>query len=72
MTTLRRLVCVSLMSVKPISVMLAGLSALAIVLIAVVVFTALFTGDPERRRTALKVLQTLFGRSREERHRGKP
>jgi len=47
---------------KP-DLLVAGLLGLAVVgIVGGVIYVALFTRDPERRRTAVKLIKAIFGR----------
>lgn len=63
MATVRKLSALALLSVKPGLLVLGVLGALGIVVVAIVVFAAIYAGDPKRREDAQAVLRTLFGRS---------
>jgi hypothetical protein len=60
MATVRKLSALALLSVKPGFLVLGVLGVLGI---AIVVFAAIYAGDPKRREDAQAVLRTLFGRS---------
>ena len=60
MATVRKLSALALLSVKPGFLVLGVLGVLGI---AIVVFAAIYAGDPKRREDAQAVLRTLSGRS---------
>ncbi len=64
MSMLRRMAALMVMSIKPGFLIAGALALLALLLVAVIVKTAVYSPDKNRRQDAQRVLQTLFRRPR--------
>jgi len=62
MSTARKIVGLALISVKPGFLVLGILGILVLVIVATVVFVAIYARDTVRRKDAQTVLRTLFGK----------